>query len=487
MRYSLLSLSLPVVFGAPIKTVSYHTQLDFGICGDVNPKIIYTLNLDVNAGNTFEPESLQDFPQSPAGDIGQIVYSICRKLDKICQASKITLDICQAAGQAASKAPIGQFQADAFNGVWESSVQGGISTETLKGGIALEGKLTARSENLEPKSEPGEDDACSADDEGHGGVSSGNGNGIRDPAKTIPPVESPGGLTKSDPGQDDDCSDDDDEGHKGDVPIGNGTGSIPSPGETASAAQSPGGSGKPGLDRQNTGAGSSKLDLGTCTDATIRFGMGFPNFPAQEFRYKANNTGEFPHDAALRARVIMEFICDTLVNNCNAPQQSKLACDQIVKEIIAKDLPLTGAIADDFNRGLGFDTNFAAIKTDAESVATTVINGETVFLLPLDPKCKDPTILYGAGLGGRSSTEFSFKANNSLFFGGTAFNAEIVGRAICDGFQNNCGLKLTQEACSNFANSDDLKSKAKSPIFADIWNKRFNLTSDFAHSVQKPL
>jgi hypothetical protein len=57
-----------------------------------------------------------------------------------------------------------------------------------------------------------------------------------------------------------------------------------------------------------TGALPTGVDLGSCTDPTIKFGAGIEN--RVETSFIPNNTKEFAHGSAQNSAIITQFICD---------------------------------------------------------------------------------------------------------------------------------------------------------------------------------
>ncbi|KAJ4303696.1 hypothetical protein N0V90_002597 [Kalmusia sp. IMI 367209] len=99
----------------------------------------------------------------------------------------------------------------------------------------------------------------------------------------------------------------------------------------------------------NAAAGAA--DFGSCADPTVVFGT--PSDGRQEDAFEAADLTNFPHGSALNIGVISSFICDQLVNKCQANQAAVDTCDQA--DAAVKAAGLSGqAAADSFNKGLGF-------------------------------------------------------------------------------------------------------------------------------------
>ncbi|KAG9104832.1 hypothetical protein FRC06_008062 [Ceratobasidium sp. 370] len=108
-----------------------------------------------------------------------------------------------------------------------------------------------------------------------------------------------------------------------------------------------------------TGALPAGVDLGSCTDPTIRFGAGIEN--RKETSFIPNNTKEFPHGSAQNSAIITQFICDTFVNSCKANAAAVALCAD-AKAAAAAAGAKKGAAADAFNGKFGVTTNFASVQ-----------------------------------------------------------------------------------------------------------------------------
>jgi hypothetical protein len=65
---------------------------------------------------------------------------------------------------------------------------------------------------------------------------------------------------------------------------------------------------------------ANAANFNKCTDPTIEFGPGFDGRKEDSFQ-PANKT-DFNHGSALNPKIISQFICDTLVNTCDANQKA---------------------------------------------------------------------------------------------------------------------------------------------------------------------
>ncbi|KAF2495537.1 hypothetical protein BU16DRAFT_461264 [Lophium mytilinum] len=96
-------------------------------------------------------------------------------------------------------------------------------------------------------------------------------------------------------------------------------------------------------------AGTSNLDLGSCSNPTIVFGPGFDG--RKEDSFEPADTATFTHGSALNIKVISDFICQQLDTKCKAGQDALDACTKAQTAAAAA----TGqAAADAFNAALGF-------------------------------------------------------------------------------------------------------------------------------------
>ncbi|CAE6396823.1 unnamed protein product [Rhizoctonia solani] len=104
---------------------------------------------------------------------------------------------------------------------------------------------------------------------------------------------------------------------------------------------------------------NGNIDLGSCSDPTIKFGAGIEG--RKETSFIPNNLKEFNHGSAQNSAIITQFICDTFVNSCKANQAAIDTCKQ-AKDAAAAAGAKKGAAADAFNLAFGVQTNFAAIQ-----------------------------------------------------------------------------------------------------------------------------
>ncbi|KAF1973363.1 hypothetical protein BU23DRAFT_554360 [Bimuria novae-zelandiae CBS 107.79] len=123
----------------------------------------------------------------------------------------------------------------------------------------------------------------------------------------------------------------------------------------ANAGNGNAGNGNANAGNANANAGNAAAgaaDFGSCADPTITFSQA-PSDGRQEAAFEATDLQNFPHGSALGIGVISGFICDQLVNKCDANQAAVDQCDQA--DAAVKASGLTGqAAADSFNQALGF-------------------------------------------------------------------------------------------------------------------------------------
>ncbi|KAL8993742.1 MAG: hypothetical protein Q9169_006124 [Polycauliona sp. 2 TL-2023] len=97
------------------------------------------------------------------------------------------------------------------------------------------------------------------------------------------------------------------------------------------------------------------LDLGDCTDPTIKFAEGLDG--RKEASFIANNQAEFPHGSAQKIGIISDFVCQKLNDKCKAGADAVAACNQGAEA--AASLEGQDA-ADAFNAAVGGDGGAAA-------------------------------------------------------------------------------------------------------------------------------
>ncbi|RPA93025.1 hypothetical protein L873DRAFT_1590672, partial [Choiromyces venosus 120613-1] len=96
------------------------------------------------------------------------------------------------------------------------------------------------------------------------------------------------------------------------------------------------------------------LDFGSCTDPTMIFAGGLQSRPADEFTFLPSDNNDFGGEqSALNPAITANFICDTLVNVCDAGQDALDACSQAEAGVQAAGVR-DQSVADAFNAALGF-------------------------------------------------------------------------------------------------------------------------------------
>ena len=102
------------------------------------------------------------------------------------------------------------------------------------------------------------------------------------------------------------------------------------------------------------------LDLGSCTDPTIKFANGLDG--RKEPAFAPVNTAEFNHGSALNIGVISAFVCQQLTDKCKAGADATAACAKGETDA-AKE---TGqAAADAFNAALGGGASATSVAANA--------------------------------------------------------------------------------------------------------------------------
>jgi len=111
------------------------------------------------------------------------------------------------------------------------------------------------------------------------------------------------------------------------------------------------------------------LDLGSCSDPTIKFANGLDGRTQPAFA--PNNAADFNHGSALNIGVISSFICGQLQSACKASQDAVDACNSGAQAASS----LTGqAAADAFNQAV---TGGAASAPAASQSAATPVASST--------------------------------------------------------------------------------------------------------------
>ncbi|KAJ3488269.1 hypothetical protein NLJ89_g11636 [Agrocybe chaxingu] len=98
--------------------------------------------------------------------------------------------------------------------------------------------------------------------------------------------------------------------------------------------------------------------LRQATTTTIEFAAGFDG--RRETSFQPKDKASYNHGSAQNINIITRFICDQLVNFCQADQTAKDTCAKASAAAAAAPNK-TGAAADAFNAGFGITTNFATV------------------------------------------------------------------------------------------------------------------------------
>lgn len=107
--------------------------------------------------------------------------------------------------------------------------------------------------------------------------------------------------------------------------------------------------------------GANKPTFRNCKNPSVLFAGGLEGRAATELTFKPADDADFNHGTAKNAQIIYQFICDTLVNKCGFTNQDATVIK--CRDTQQKLLPLgnVGRSADEWNKALGFTTNFAAV------------------------------------------------------------------------------------------------------------------------------
>ena len=187
------------------------------------------------------------------------------------------------------------------------------------------------------------------------------------------------------------------------------------------------------------------LNFGSCSDPSIAFGLGFDGRDQDSFQ--PSNTQEFTHGSALNAGVITSFICGQLESKCKASADAVAACQ---KGATAAGAATGQAAADAFNGALNVAATPAATST-ADPASST---GGGSAALDLG-SCSDPSIIFAAGLDGRSGEAFA-PNNKGSFDHGSANNIKVITGFICSQLQNACkASQAAIDACKQGATAAD--------------------------------
>ncbi|KAF7422329.1 hypothetical protein PC9H_010485 [Pleurotus ostreatus] len=251
-------------------------------------------------------------------------------------------------------------------------------------------------------------------------------------------------------------------------------------------------------------------NFGSCSVPQIEFAAGFDN--RRETSFRPVDLTSFNHGSAQNPDIIMQFVCDTLVNSCGADQTARTTCATARAAANAAQPAKTGIVADTFNAGFGISTNFAAVQAldnqgapfgpivaapatpapapapapDASTPATPdtpVVSPPAAGGIGDFGRCTVPQIEFGVGFDNRRETSFR-PVDLTNFNHGSAQNINIITRFVCDQLVNFCGADQTARAtCATAITAASSAEPAKTGIQADAFNAVFGITTNFA-SVQ---
>ncbi|KDQ25510.1 hypothetical protein PLEOSDRAFT_1066597 [Pleurotus ostreatus PC15] len=251
-------------------------------------------------------------------------------------------------------------------------------------------------------------------------------------------------------------------------------------------------------------------NFGSCSVPQIEFAAGFDN--RRETSFRPVDLTSFNHGSAQNPDIIMQFVCDTLVNSCGADQTARTTCATARAAANAAQPAKTGIVADTFNAGFGISTNFAAVQAldnqgapfgpivaapatpapapapapDASTPATPdtpVVSPPAAGGIGDFGRCTVPQIEFGVGFDNRKETSFR-PVDLTNFNHGSAQNINIITRFVCDQLVNFCGADQTARAtCATAITAASSAEPAKTGIQADAFNAVFGITTNFA-SVQ---
>ncbi|KZT25910.1 hypothetical protein NEOLEDRAFT_1156051 [Neolentinus lepideus HHB14362 ss-1] len=266
----------------------------------------------------------------------------------------------------------------------------------------------------------------------------------------------------------------------------------------------------------STGSSSGIGNFGSCSVPQIEFGVGFDN--RKETSFQPTDKTSYNHGSADNGDIVTQFMCDTLVNSCNADATAKATCAQ-AKVAFDSKTAKTGAQADAFNAVFGITTNFAtvqplddqgnpvgAVSSSAAAAATTAAASTAAVVATSAAatissaaaaasssaastgsssgignfgSCSVPQIEFGVGFDNRKETSFQ-PTDKASYNHGSADNGDIITQFMCDNLVNSCGADATAKAtCAQAKVAFDSKT-AKTGAQADAFNAVFGITTNFA-------
>jgi hypothetical protein len=253
-----------------------------------------------------------------------------------------------------------------------------------------------------------------------------------------------------------------------------------------------------------TSSSSSGIgNFGSCSVPQIEFATGFDG--RKETSYQPVNKTSYNHGSAQNIDIITQFMCDTLVNTCNADQTAKNTC-ATAKTAADSKTAKTGAQADAFNAVFGIKTDFTAVAevddqgnivgaagssttsststpsasaTASSSASTGSCGSSASSSIGNFGSCSLPQIEFGTGFDGRKETSFQ-PVNKTSYNHGSAQNIDVITQFMCDALVNTCGADQTAKStCATAKIAADSKT-AKTGAQADAFNAVFGITTNFA-------
>ncbi|KAF7365278.1 hypothetical protein MVEN_00399600 [Mycena venus] len=249
-----------------------------------------------------------------------------------------------------------------------------------------------------------------------------------------------------------------------------------------------------------TATASSIGNFGSCSIPQIEFG------PVDKT--------SFNHGSAQAISIITQFMCDTLVNSCNADATAKATCAAAQAAANAAP-PKQGIDADIFNGFFGIATNFrnieavddqgnpiagttggsvsvaatGAAETGAAATATAAPASATTAISAVDVtatsssignfgSCSIPQIEFGVGFDNRKETSFQ-PVDKTSFNHGSAQAISIITQFMCDTLVNSCNADATAKATCAAAQAAANAAPPKQGIDADIFNGFFGIATNF--------
>ncbi|RDW78328.1 hypothetical protein BP5796_06180 [Coleophoma crateriformis] len=192
---------------------------------------------------------------------------------------------------------------------------------------------------------------------------------------------------------------------------------------------------------------SRALNLGTCKDATIAFGIQ----DRKQASFQPTDLTDFNHGSALSIDIIATFICSQLSNKCGAGADAIAAC-------------ANAQVATAGKTGQAAATAYNSIMAPGVARRATGSTG-------LDFGQCTPTMDFVAGRPGRKATEFTFLPTDPLVAKGQqdALNPVIIANRICDQLTNVCNASAAAKtAC--LAAKANVSPTAKNQGTADTFN-----------------